>query len=211
MPALKYHPRPPLESFVECFWWSERNAPLATPELMLPTGAAYLVFPLHDESITCFSRTDEKLVWKRGVVHGPQSSFYRSGPKPAGAAVGIILKPGAATALLGIPASEIADCHLPLEALWGNRADRLHARLCEARSPTDVFYILEQELLARLKRPLLMHPAVAHALVRANRPHVRVEDIRRETGVSPRHFIHLFHTAMGMTPGRYFRVRRFTR
>jgi AraC-like DNA-binding protein len=211
MPSLKHYPAPPLDSFVACFWWSERHAPLAAAEHMLPTGAAYLVFPLHDLSMTCLAGPagSEVLRWKRGLLHGPQSSFYSSGPKPVGAVAGVALRPGAAGAILGLPASEIAGRHVPVESLWGARAEKLHGRLCEAEGVPAIFRILEQELLAKLARPLLLHPAVAHALTRARRPRVRVDDVRREVELSPRHFIDLFHDAVGYTPGRYFRIRRF--
>lgn len=213
MAALKHRPPPPLDSFVECFWWSERKEPLAAAEHMLPTGAACLVFPLHDEPLTC--RTDaargEVLLWKRGIVHGPQSGFYLSGPKPAGAVAGVVLRPGAVHALLGVPSAEIAGRHVPVDALWGAYADRLHARLCEAAQPEVIFRILGNELLARLAKPLLLHPAVAHALARSQCPRIRVEYVRREVDLSARHFIDLFHGAVGYTPGRYYRIARFAR
>jgi AraC-like DNA-binding protein len=111
--------------------------------------------------------------------------------------------------VLGVVASDITGRHIPLETLWGRRADDLHARLCEAANPPAIFQILERELLAQLTRPLLLHPAVAHALLRARRPRVRVDDVRREVELSPRHFIDLFHDSVGYTPGRYYRIRRF--
>jgi len=211
MPSLKHQPAPPLDRLVACFWWSERHEPLAAAEHMLPTGTACLVFPLHDLPMTCVSGPsgDEVLVWRRGLVHGPQSRFYRSGPKTAGAVAGVALRPGAIREILGVPASEIAGRHVPVDALWGRRAETLHARLCEAARPPAIFEVLEQELLAQLTKPLLLHPAVAHALLRARRPRVRVEDVRREVELSPRHFIGLFHDSVGYTPGRYYRIRRF--
>jgi AraC-like DNA-binding protein len=211
MPSLKHHPAPPLDTLVACLWWSERNAPLDTAEHMLPTGAAYLVFPLHDQPMACLAGAcgKEAFTWKRGLVHGPQSSFYLSGPKPAGPVAGVALRPGAVRAILGVPASEIAGRHVLVESLWGGRAGRLHARLCEAARPPAIFRILEQELLAQLARPLLLHPAIAHALAQARRPRVRVDDVSREVELSPRHFIDLFHDTVGYTPGRYYRIRRF--
>jgi AraC-like DNA-binding protein len=210
---LKYRPAPPLNTLVECFWWSRRDGPLDAVERMLPTGAAHLVFALHDLPLTCVGGWGETnaLSWKRYVAHGPQSGFYIAGPKPAGAVAGVVLRPAAAGAIFGAPSSEIAERHIKLDALWGARADRLHERLCEAPHPAAVFRILEQELLARQRQPLLIHPAVAHAIAQARRPRVRVDDLRRELSLSPRHFIHLFHTAVGLTPGRYYRVRRFAR
>jgi AraC-like DNA-binding protein len=71
--------------------------------------------------------------------------------------------------------------------------------------------VIEQELVARLARPLLVHPAIAHALAphAAGWAHTRVIDIQREAGYSPRHFIALFRAAVGLTPKHYYRVKRF--
>jgi AraC-like DNA-binding protein len=150
--------------------------------------------------------------WTRGIVHGPQSSFYLAGPKPAGAAAGVSFRPGAAGALLGAPSAEFTDQHVALEALWGRRGADLHERLTSARSPDAVLRLLEQSLSARIHRPLLMHPAVAQALARRDTPGsapVRIADLQRDSGYSPRHFIALFRTAVGLAPKQFFRVRRF--
>ena len=213
MPTVKHRPAPPLDKLVECFWWSQRDTPTHATEHMLPTGCVYLVFPLHQLPLTCSTGSPSKGVvqWKRGIAHGPQSRFYVSGAKPAGAVVGVAVRPGAAGAILGLPPSELAGQHVSMAALWGSRADRLHERLCEAAQPPAVFEVLELELLARLRQPLLIHPAVAHALGRAQGLRVRVDDVRRELDLSPRHFIDMFHRALGLTPGRYYRVARFAR
>src|SRR6516225_6486412 len=104
MSFVRYRPGPPLDQFIECFWRSERTEPQTVSEHMLPTGAAYLTFSLSGDP------------WAHGIVHGPQSSFYISGPKPKGTAIGIAFRPGAAGAILGVPMAEIADHHAPIEA-----------------------------------------------------------------------------------------------
>src|SRR6185436_17620595 len=55
----------------------------------------------------------------------------------------------------------------------------------------------------------LLHPAVAHAL-RAPTETVRVTDIQKRSGYSPRHFIDLFRTNIGLTPKQYYRIQRFS-
>jgi transcriptional regulator GlxA family with amidase domain len=75
----------------------------------------------------------------------------------------------------------------------------------------SLFQILQQSLSARIRHPLFMHPAVAHAL-RACSPTwspARVADVQRDVGYSPRHFIALFRAAVGLTPKHYYRVQRF--
>jgi AraC-like DNA-binding protein len=214
MALIRYRPAPPLDTYVECFWWSQRNDPQPFYEHMLPGGNAQLIFALHETPIVCLPRpsSTDGVIWSRGVVHGPQWNYFVSGPKPRGAVVGVSFHPGAAGVLLGVPITEVTDRHITIDALWGTRGGGLHARLMEANDPVNVFRVLEQELRARLARPLLIHPAVAHALApRSNLwSSLRVSDIQRESGYSPKHFIALFRSAVGLTPKHYYRVKRFT-
>jgi AraC-like DNA-binding protein len=214
MRLIHYRPAVPLDSYVECFWWSRRDTPESTWEYMLPSGNAQMIFALHESPIVCLPTLSCKapIVWSRGVVHGPQWNYFVSGPKPCGAVAGVSFRPGAAGVVLGVPITEITDRHVTINELWGARGPALRERLLQAGAPSAVFRILEQELTERLKRPLLIHPAIAYALD----PHVngwvprRVRDIQRETGYSSRHFIALFRAAVGLTPKHYFRVKRFT-
>jgi AraC-like DNA-binding protein len=213
MNLVRLRPSAPLDRYVECLWWSVRDEAQLVGEHMLPSGRAQLIFTLHDVPMVCRSGSPAAapVMWSRGVVHGPQSKYYRAGPKPRGAVVGVSFKP-AASALLGAPVSEFTDQHVPIEELWGARARSLHEQLCGADSPAASLKMLERELCGRLVRPLLLHPAVAHALGRHGeaRWDRRLTDIQRETGYSARHFIALFHSAVGLTPKHYFRVQRFT-
>ena len=213
MQLTRYHPAPPLDRYIECFWWSQRNEAQDHSEHMLPSGGAQLLFALHETPILCRpSDCADSITWSGSIVHGPQSQYYVAGPKPKGAAVGVSFRPGAAGALLGASMEELADRHVPLDAIWGARGVHLHHRLMSAAEPREVFRILEQSLSARIHRPLLIHPAVARALL--PRPAEvssaqRVADVQRASGYSPRHFIALFRSAVGLNPKQYYRIRRF--
>jgi AraC-like DNA-binding protein len=214
MHLIRYCPAPPLDAYVEWFWWSRRDQAENSGEHMLPSGSAQLIFALHDAPITCIpnAASPRPTVWSRGIVHGPQRSYYQSGPKPPGVVAGVAFRPGVAGAILGVPIAELTDRHIPIDALWGARGDGLRERLLAAGSSRNVFRVLERELTQRLERPRLIHPAIAQALaVHSNGwAHSRVADIQRKVGCSPRHFIALFRSAVGLTPKHYYRVKRFT-
>ena len=180
---------------------------------MLPSGGAQLILALHEAPIICRpnAASPRSTVWSRGIVHGPQRSYYQSGAKPPGVVAGVAFRPGVAGAILGVPIADLTDHHIPIDALWGARANVLREQLLAAGSPTQVFRILEEELTARLSRPLLIHPAIAQALAAHSSgwAHPRVADIQRDAGYSPKHFIALFHAAVGLTPKHYYRVKRF--
>lgn len=213
MSILRYRPSAPLSNFVECLWWSQRDLPQLHGEHMLPSASAQLIFALHEAPYSWKKASADKAatVWSRGVVHGPQWSYFVSGPKPCGAVAGVSFRAGAASAVLGFPVAELTDAHVSLEAFWGARGRSLRERLLELDEPMVVLSAIEQELIARLRRPLLIHPAIAHALSDPIQGwgFTRIESIQRQTGYSPKHFIGLFRGAVGLTPKHYYRVKRF--
>lgn len=212
MQLIRYRPAAPLDRYVECFWWSCREEPQDFGEHMLPTGRAQLIFLLHETPVLCRPPAGRPLAWHGSVVHGPQSGYFRAGAKPAGAAVGVSFRPGAAGALLGAPVHELLDRHVGLDALWGARALELRQQLLDAASPPQMFRILETGLSARIHRCLLMHPAIACALApypTSGVPPQTVAGLQRASGYSPRHFAALFRAAVGLTPKHYLRIRRF--
>lgn len=73
------------------------------------------------------------------------------------------------------------------------------------------FAVLEAFLLERAVWPRAGHPAVAFALAEFDRvPHTRtIGDVTQQIGLSRRRFIELFENAVGLTPKRFCRLRRF--
>jgi AraC-like DNA-binding protein len=214
MAIVRYRPPAPLDKYVECLWWSQRNSPQLYCEHMLPSASAQLIFALQDGAYAWKRKSSDEAstVWTRGLVHGPQWSYFVSGAKPCGAVAGVSLRPGAAGAVLGVPIAELTDRHISIDALWGARGRSVHQRLLDADEPMAILRALEQELLSRLTRPLLIHPAVAHALADPAQGwgFTRISDVQRQAGYSPKHFIALFRAAVGLTPKHYYRVKRFT-
>jgi AraC-like DNA-binding protein len=208
---IRYSPAPPLDVAIDCIWLSHRRDHFASLEHMLPSGKAQLVIPLHD-SVIQWAAPESNVrwhAWTRGVIHGPQSRYYIAGPKPPGIVVGASFRVGMAAEILGVPLDELRDRHVSIDELWGYRGLELQERLAAIREPMAVCRALEGELTARIRRPLLIHPAVAYAL-HAGVVVARVDEIQQRTGYSPRHFIDLFHSTVGLTPKHFYRVQRFS-
>ncbi len=210
---VQRRPGAPLDAFVEVLWWSRRSAPYRACEHMLPTGTCQLVLVLHEEPISWARAGAEaeplhRHTWRRGVVHGPQTTYYRAGPKPSGAVIGASFRAGAAAAVLGMPAVALLDQHVAIDDLWGAWGRKLHQCLGESRSAQDALRSLERALVSRLDARLQMHAAVAEALS-AGLAAKSIEHLRRASGYSHRHFLELFRAAVGLTPKHYFRIQRF--
>ncbi|MDM0105651.1 AraC family transcriptional regulator [Variovorax sp. J22R24] len=211
-------PSPSLRPFVRSMWAADPTVGLPAcgafvREHVLPTGDMHLVFRLSGPPLRLFADGADSLGHTVGhaIVGGARSAYYARDVSVATRSVGVQLRPGAARALFGVPADELAERHTPLDALWGIQASEALERLYSAVSPRAQLALLEDLLNERLKRqPRAMHPAVAQALLRLGSG-ATVSDLVNASGYSHRRFIALFKDAAGLPPKRLERVLRFQR
>ena len=205
-------PTPPLAEFIERFWYSS-DAPAHQKVRIMPSGTMELVFNLDEDEL--------------GIYDTEQPGSYKSfsGAFFSGAyarslfvdtrehVMGVHFKPGGAFRFLGVPASELVDIHVDLEALWGRPTQDLREQLCAAAGPAKRFRVLERALVARLKNTLEEHRAVRAALDIFGRDagEARTRDLAAHLGLSQRHFIKVFSKQVGVTPKLFGRVQRFQR
>lgn len=211
-------PQPALRPFVTLLWASEAlgrasrltdGAP-AVREHVLPTGHMHLVFRLTGSPLRVFRDANDQRGSLTGhaLVGGARAGYYvRDISRPAGS-VGAMLRPGAAELLFGATAAELAHRHTPLDDIWGRSADLARERLFEAGDSARRLDVLEALLAERLPTVRGMHPAVAEALQRFGTLE-RVDAVVKLSGYSHRHFVTMFRRAVGLSPKRYCRVRRF--
>ena len=208
-------PHPLLARFVKTAWASlpataEAKAPAR--EHVLPTGLMHLVFRLSGPAVRIFDSATDSEGRQLGhtLVGGPRAGFYAKDVSAPSPSVGVQLLPGAAQALLGLPADELAVQHVNLEDLWGCGAGLAREQLLGAATPQEALCRLEGLLLQRLRAgpAQAAHPVVVLAL-RQFEAGMGVEDAVARSGYSHRQFIRLFTQAVGLGPKLYCRVRRF--
>ncbi len=200
-------PSPALRRYVD-FYWLQAGPPPAHPrELVLPTGTMELVIELCDVPM----RVAGGPAARGAVVCGARIDAFAIDTAPLARIAGVHFTPGGAAPLLGIAADELSGGHVALAAIWGHAAARLRARLLDAPSPDALFAALDAELLGHLGRTRPVHPAVDAALRELGRGVTRVSiaELTERVGLSSRRFIELFARRVGLTPKRYWRVRRF--
>jgi AraC-like DNA-binding protein len=217
--SLTTRPSPALRPFVSLLWAVDgSDAPRAGGggglERVLPTGLMHLVVRLSPSPLTLFD--DELGNGRRTVGHalvgGARSAFYVRDVSAPSRSVGAQLRPGAAPHLLGVPASALAERHTCLEDLWGAGASRLRDQLDAAPSLEAALGCFEAALVARVRCPPVLHPAVAEALASfEGDPSVTIAEVVERTGTSHRRFIQLFRDAVGLAPKQFGRVARFQR
>ena len=197
--AARYREVPPpegLREFVECLWAAGADgSDPANEGRILPDG-----------------RMD--LVWIRGqrvLIAGPQSRFtLRPRVRPL-VAVGARFHPGVLPALLRLPAAEVVDGHVPLDAVDARLARRLEAGLDAARTPAQAMRAFVREIARRVERIVELDAAVAEAAWLLADPATRVADVAARVYVSERQLRRRFDERVGYGPKTLQRVLRFQR
>jgi AraC-like DNA-binding protein len=205
-------PTPPLANFVERLWLLS-DAPAHSKERIAPSGTIDLQINLHQNELRIYdpAKPERCRRFSGAVVCGTHIGPYVIDPRELVCVIGVHFRPGGAFPFLGTPASELADAHVDLEALWGTSAMELRERLCVAKTPAERFDLFEEALMAHLFRPLERHYAVRFALDTFGRADsgLAIRDVARDAGLSQRRFIQLFAREVGMSPKLFCRVRRF--
>jgi AraC-like DNA-binding protein len=207
-------PTAPLALFVEHLWFSERGALPHSRERSLPTGCVDIVIPLLErQDILRYGSEDDAVAHRlRGpIVQGAHDRHSARGVEGPSRVAGVHFKPGGAAALFGPPLPELRNRTDLLEDLWGPAARHLQEQLALTASPTDVLAVLERLLTQRLRAATPSDPVIAQALSSFDDSpaDARIKPIQQSSGLSPANFIRRFEAAVGLTPKRYTRVRRF--
>jgi AraC-like DNA-binding protein len=192
--------RPPLSSYADLLWLAEGYAQPHSCERLLPTGNMDMVLSLDGER-------------GRDTVSGAQSHFTILDTSRPLSLIGVRFRAGGGFPFFGVPAGELHNLCVPLDALWGTAAAQLREQLHEARTAAARFDILEQVLLQRLRAGRLRSPVVRYAIGRFKDPtqDTSVAAVVERTGFSQRHFIATFRDEVGLTPKVFARITRFRR
>lgn len=172
----------------------------------------------HDPTVVCLRANDDgrampQLVVPDGCVdllwistEGVIVAGADTGPRtvqPLGEPVaGIRLRPGAAGAVLGMPASEVRDQQVDLSDVWGPRTALITTA---AVGPAARLRLLTREVVRRRAAPDRLVAAAARALAH---PSARVGQVAEELGVSERHLRRRTLDAIGYGPKTLARVAR---
>jgi AraC-like DNA-binding protein len=201
-----------LRPFVKTLWLAEhaRRAHLARfNEYALPDGCMHVVIRLSGSPIRILDAAHPAgYDYGYGVIGGARAAFYTREISGLARSIGATLLPGAAQALFGVSALELANRHTCLGDVWGPSADLLRERLLQIQQPQLQLELFEIYLMTRLPQVKGIHPAVAQALANTHELN-DVGSLVASTGFSHRRFVELFSTAVGLTPKRFARVLRF--
>ena len=150
------------------------------------------------------------LIWLAGrelVIAGPDTSARDVALAAGTRTSGIRIRPGAAGAVLGLPASELRDQEVAAQDVWGAEATRLQQAVA-AVSHERRAALLSAAVASRQATPDGLVVAAARLLAR---PGARVETVADELGVSTRTLHRRTVAAVGYRPKVLARVARLRR
>ncbi|HEY0838777.1 MAG TPA: AraC family transcriptional regulator [Vulgatibacter sp.] len=196
---------PRLHGLVTTLWVSSRGAASCGPRLerVLPTGAVHLVLRFGGPPL----RVDGHSLGHE-IVGGSRTEAYVREVSWSTGSVGAQLAPGAACAVLGLPAVELADRHTALADLWGQEAHEWRERIAAEASPAKRLDRFEQLLASRISTgPERMIGWAVGEIAKGT----DIGRIVEASGFSHRHFLSIFRREVGLAPKRFARVVRFQR
>jgi AraC-like DNA-binding protein len=157
------------------------------------------------------------LMWMRGALRiaGPDRQAQREAIPPGTTIVGVRFQPGAASAWLRVPLSEIVNARLPLEAFWGAEARSLTHRIEDGGTADAIAQQLEAALadkVAHIAAPSDTSRAIVQLLHdrRHKGAHV-VRHLTDELGLSERTLLRRCRDHFGYGPKTLDRILRFQR
>jgi AraC-like DNA-binding protein len=188
-------PRAALGGIVECFWRRDRWQPPDADLGVLPDGRVDLIWAADGEV----------------VVAGPQRRPVGRPLPPEIVVVGVRFPPGIGPPLLGVPAHELADMHVSLEAIDARPAALLRHDLVTIEDPAEAPARIARAVARRVDAYWSPDPVVRRAAVFLEDPGTRVERVADELGLSERRLQRRFREFVGYGPKMLQRVLRFQR
>ncbi len=128
--------------------------------------------------------------------------------------VGVHFKPWGMSPFVGMPAAELRDRWVPVDAVWQRSLDRIRNQVGDTTSAAETLRVVEDELRARLaEAPSRGLDLVQYTGRRLETSHgaVPVGALADAAGVSGNHLATQFTSHVGVTPKRVARIYRFAR
>jgi methylphosphotriester-DNA--protein-cysteine methyltransferase len=207
-----YVEKPPpasLAPWVECFWAVSDARPRTRrePDRVVPDGCPELILHLADP----FTRkvggrwVRQPRVFLAGTLTRPW--LLRAGTRVR--TLSVRFRPGGAAAVLGISLEGTADREVPLSTLAGPAAARaLLASVAAARTTERRFTSLADWVGRRASAAAAAQATPVVDAIRRSRGQVRVDELARSLGWTPRRMQRAFAAELGIPPKTYARIVR---
>jgi AraC-like DNA-binding protein len=205
----EYAPSEQLRAFVECFWSRES----VVPDRASTVPSVYRVVPdgCIDVVLGFSGGADEP---ESAMVVGTMTrALVLEAASSPECFVGVRFRPAKAAAFLALPASELTDLRVPLDALWHD-APEVREAVAASADATERVMALERVLVARVAPALATgHRDVDEAVRRIVEAggSLGITRLAPALGVTRQHLARRFAQLVGVSPKTFSRVVRLGR
>ena len=212
---LKLHtPSYPLSEFIELFTYYEGYNPPHTIERLLPEGVVDIIIDLTENPKYIYDNISLKEIQscQQAWVSGMRTEFISIQAGGSHTAMFVVrFKPGRAWPFLQIPVSEVDDCVVDADLIFGNETAFLREALMAATSHEELFTMAEQYFMKRGCGNFEIQPVINYAVkeILDNSYETSIKKIVDKTGYSHKHFVSLFSKYVGLNPKQFLLVTKF--
>jgi AraC-like DNA-binding protein len=208
---LERQPGPLLFPFVRALWYASAPDAAYKRERILPSGCVEVILNLARDFLMDCPEGQPDSANAPALVVGARSVYEIVDTADMTALIGIHFKPGGFAPFAGERADQLSNLSLPLEGLWGARAERLREALREIEGAAERLAYLENFLLERFAARRTRQPMVEFALGQfGQRDSVStIREVAKSTGWSERRFSQVFREEVGFSPKAWCRIQRF--
>ncbi len=127
--------------------------------------------------------------------------------------IGVHFKPWGMSPFVDMPAIELRNRWVPVDAVWQRSVDRIRNQVGDIASAGETLRVVEEELRSRFAEAGRGLELVRHTSRRLETSHgaVPVSALADAAGVSGNHLATQFKSHVGITPKRVARIYRFAR
>lgn len=185
----------------QLLWYEEQIAPgQEVVERILPDGAVRLIFDFEDAARGVSTRV-------AGATAAPVV-LHLSGRLRG---LSLALRPGAAAAVLGVPAASLAGQVVPLDALWAQAGRDLAEQILAASGPRQRAALVLQALQRRLQEADASAIRQAQQAAQLLAQGKGVREAAQSLGCTERRLQQIFHAHVGLAPRTWGRLARLHR
>lgn len=210
-----YKPSAPLDRFIQRIWCYEDGCLTSPVERIFPDGMVKWMINLGDHPVGVRKqKAHGRVDWlSTSVLCGPQlHSYGLATPNPFRLA-GVWFRPGGAAPFLRISAHELLGQHVPARLALKSDAEAARDELLHSPTLVGKLTALERRLRGVLRTstedPGRSVVAPAIRVLQQSQSIPRIGEIREQSELSHRRFVHEFRDHVGVSPKLFSRMQRF--
>ncbi len=214
---MNYCPHQPseeLEPYVQSIFHFKQYMPEHSIEKVIPDGHIYLIFEFDGFVRKVFNNdnlrpiSSHSLVWLSGMhKHYISISAHENSEMFV-----IQFKPGGLSPFIDKPVSDLTDCVLPAQQIFGEKILKLRNELLKTKENNQLMFQLAETFLLssasfNLNRARILVEHMLEAI--NNNSATQLQNIVKQAGYSQKQAIHIFKSHVGINPKTYQRIVRF--